>query len=70
MKDGIRRLCGTRGSVLMEYVVVNLAIAVPLVLFWQQEIFDPSKNEWTGTVWKGIQAMFQRVQSGIALPIP
>ena len=65
MKDGIRRLCGTRGSVLMEYVVVNLAIAVPLVLFWQQE-----KNEWTGTVGKGIQAMFQRVQSGIALPIP
>ena len=54
----------------MEYVVVNLAIAVPLVLFWQQEIFDPSKNEWTGTVGKGIQAMFQRVQSGIALPIP
>ena len=70
MMDWLRRFRADSGSVLMEYVVVNLAIAVPLVCFWQQEIFNPSTNEWVGTVGKGIQSMFQRVSSGIALPIP
>ncbi len=59
-----------RGSVLMEYVIVNLAIAVPLLLLWHKGIFDPLKNEWVGELGLGIQAMFQRVLSGIALPIP
>ena len=54
----------------MEYVIVNLAIAVPLLLLWHKGIFDPLKNEWVGELGLGIQAMFQRVLSGIALPIP
>lgn len=58
------------GSVLMEYVIVNLAIAVPLLLLWHKGVFDPSKNEWVGELGLGIQSMFQRVLSGIALPIP
>jgi len=70
MKDWFRRFRADQGSVLMEYVVVNLAIAVPLICFWQQEIFDPSTNKWVGVVGTGMQSMFQRVSSGIALPIP
>lgn len=70
MRNLFGRLRTSGGSVLMEYVVVNLAVAVPLVCFWQLEIFNPSQNEWVGTVGKGIQSMFQRVSSGIALPIP
>jgi len=66
----MRNRMGERGSVLMEYVIVNLAIAVPLLLMWHTSIFDYSKNEWVGEFGLGIQAMFQRVLSGIALPIP
>lgn len=87
------------GSVLMEYLVVNLAIAVPIVMFWHLEMFNPSENKWVGhsesevveanpddqlpigryrntsNDWENrvgtrIQWMFQRVSSGIALPVP
>ena len=58
------------GSVLMEYVIVNLAVAVPVLMMWHLEIFDFSTNQWVGELGLGIQAMFQRVMSGIALPIP
>lgn len=58
------------GSVLMEYVVVNLAIAVPLLLMWHLEIYDFATNKWVGEFGLGLQAMFQRVLNGIALPIP
>lgn len=54
----------------MEYVIVNLLIAVPILCFWQLEIFNPSTNEWVGAVGEGIKSMFQRMASGIALPIP
>lgn len=59
-----------RGSVLMEYVIVNILIAVPLILMWHTEIYDYATGEWKDDFGSGIQAMFQRVLSGIALPIP
>ena len=61
-----------RGSVLMEYLVVNLAVAVPIVMFWHLEMFNPSENKWEreNRVGTRIQWMFQRVSSGIALPVP
>ena len=58
------------GSVLMEYVIVNMLIAVPLLLLWHQNIYDFLTAEWRDPLGRGIQAMFQRVLSGIALPIP
>ena len=58
------------GSVLMEYLVVNLAVAVPLLILWHEGIFNASEGKWTGYLGLGIQAMYQRVMSGIALPIP
>ena len=58
------------GSVLMEYLIVNLAIAVPILLLWHEGIYDFSAGEWKGDLGLGIQAMFQRVLSGIALPVP
>ena len=54
----------------MEYLIVNLAIAVPLLLLWHEGIYDFSTGEWKGEFGLGLQAMFQRVLSGIALPIP
>lgn len=58
------------GSVLMEYLVVNLAIAVPLLILWHKGIYDGTEGKWTGDLGLGIQAMYQRVMSGVALPIP
>ena len=58
------------GSVLMEYLVVNLAIAVPLLILWHKGIYDFATGEWVGEVGLGIQSMYQRVMSGVALPIP
>ena len=58
------------GSVLMEYLVVNLAVAVPLLILWHKGIYDYTKGEWIGDLGLGIQAMYQRVMSGVALPLP
>ncbi len=60
----------SEGSVLMEYVVVNLAIAVPLLLMWYLGVYNFATGEWVGDLGVGIKAMFQRVLNGIALPIP
>lgn len=64
------RMGDSAGSVLMEYVIVNLAIAVPLLLLWHHGIYNFTTGKWTGEFGLGIQAMFQRVLSGIALPVP
>lgn len=66
----IKLLRNVSGSVLMEYLVVNLAIAVPLLILWHEGIYDYTKGEWVGAFGLGIQSMFQRVMSGVALPIP
>ena len=63
-------LRNTSGSVLMEYLVVNLAIAVPLLILWHKGIYDSVEGKWIGDFGLGIQAMYQRVMSGVALPIP
>lgn len=62
-----------RGAVLMEYVLVNVLIALPLLVLWHTEIFNFTDNKWQDKDLKlgiGIQAAFQRTLSGIALPIP
>ena len=66
----MKRRTGEEGSILMEYVIVNCAIAVPLLLLWHNAIYDFSKSEWVGEFGLGVQAMFQRVLGGIGLPIP
>ena len=58
------------GSVLMEYLVVNLAIAAPLLILWHEGIYDYTTGQWKGEMGLGIQAMYQRIMSGVALPIP
>lgn len=66
----IKLLRNVSGSVLMEYLVVNLAIAVPLLILWHEGIYDYTTGQWKGEMGLGIQAMYQRVMSGVALPIP
>lgn len=58
------------GSVLMEYLVVCVMLAVPLMLFLRTQFYDASAGEYKGEIGLGLQAMFQRVLGGIALPIP
>ena len=58
------------GSVLMEYVVVVLAIAVPMFVLWHTEIYNAAEGKYVGYVGLSLQSMFQRVLSMIALPIP
>lgn len=58
------------GSVLMEYLVVNLAIAIPLLILWHKGIFNMQEGRWVGEFGLGIQSMYQRVLSAIALPVP
>lgn len=64
------RIRSSSGSVLMEYVVINLAIAMPILFFWHTSVFNPSENRWVGRFGKGIQSAFQKVSSGVGLPIP
>lgn len=66
----IKLLRNVSGSVLMEYLVVNLAVSVPLVILWHEGIYDYTSGQWKREMGLGIQAMYQRVMSGVALPIP
>lgn len=71
-----------KGSVIMEYVILIVLVAVPIFLFWHGAsiewyggelsfpgIYDFSTGELKGTGLE-IQGFFQRIMSGIALPIP
>ena len=54
------------GSIMLEYLLV-LAIAIPFLMFWLT-IFEPG----VGYTDRGMQFMefFQRILTGISLPIP
>ena len=58
--------CHETGSVMLEYLLV-LAIAVPFLMFWLT-IFEPG----VGYTDQGMLCMefFQRILTGISLPIP
>ncbi|MGN0833637.1 MAG: hypothetical protein ACI4RD_08335 [Kiritimatiellia bacterium] len=58
------------GSVLMEYLVVTMAVALPLVVLWHTQIYDSTEGCYRGEIGLGLQAMFQRVLAHVALPIP
>lgn len=55
-----------KGSVVLEYIIV-LGVAVPFILFWT--MLYESGNGYTDV---GLQFMnyFQRILTGISLPIP
>ena len=55
-----------QGSVTLEYILV-LGIAIPFLVFWLT-LFEPGKG-YTET---GVQFIefFQRILTGISLPIP
>ena len=54
----------------MEYLVVCVMLAVPLMLFLRTPFYNASEGKYIGEIGLGLQAMFQRVLGGIALPIP
>lgn len=77
-----RRTGDAGGSIMMEYIVLTALVAVPVFLVWhgasipwyggQLEypgIYDLSTGEFKG-IGLEIQGFFQRITSGIALPIP
>ena len=60
------KLSNEKGSMLLEYILV-LAAAVPFFVFWLS-LFEPGR----GYTAKGQRLMeiFQRILTGITLPIP
>ncbi len=55
------------GSMMMEYVI-TLAVAAVFLFFWLK-IFEPGVG-FTDDFGKPLVAYFQRVLTGISLPIP
>ena len=54
----------------MEYLVVCVMLAVPLMLLLRTQFYNASTGQYLGELGLGLQSMFQRVLGGIALPIP
>ena len=75
----------SRGSVLMEYAILTMLIAIPMYLVWvgcsvpldwfggkpvkYPGIYDFSTGQYKGSGLE-LQKFFEMVQGGIALPIP
>ena len=64
----IRKTGMRRGSMVMEYAVVVCGIAVVLCLFMNLAFYN--EVEGFGPIGQGIVAFYQRLQGGLALPIP
>ncbi|MCR4573905.1 MAG: hypothetical protein K5787_09075 [Lentisphaeria bacterium] len=65
-----------KGSIMMEYIIVTFLTAVPIFLIWHGAdalgypgIYDMSTGKLKGTGLE-IQAFFQQVMAGIAMPLP
>ena len=64
------------GSIMMEYVIVTFLAAIPIFLVWHGAevlgypgVYDMSTGQLKGTGLE-IQAFFQQVMAGIAMPLP
>ena len=74
-----RKMAGLRqdrGSIMMEYIIVTLLAAIPVFLVWHGAealgypgVYDMSTGQLKGTGLE-IQAFFQQVMAGIAMPLP
>ncbi|MBQ7252072.1 MAG: hypothetical protein IJS32_05665 [Kiritimatiellae bacterium] len=58
-----------RGSVLMEYVVLCGAVMLLIDFIWRMGLYNPTEG-WDTILGRPIEAYYQRVLGGIALPIP
>ena len=65
-----------KGSIMMEYIIVTLLAAIPVFLVWHGAealgypgVYDMSTGQLKGTGLE-IQAFFQQVMAGIAMPLP
>ncbi len=65
-----------RGGVLLEYVILMLCIALPLITFNNMVIFNPSGMSADGTtasfglLGDNFVELYKSIISGIGLPIP
>ena len=76
LKRKITGLRQDRGSIMMEYIIVTLLAAIPVFLVWHGAealgypgVYDMSTGQLKGTGLE-IQAFFQQVMAGIAMPLP
>ena len=58
-----------RGSVLMEYLIVQTLVACLLVVVMNGMFYDWGTAQF-GPVGQGIQHFYQRLQGGLSLPVP
>lgn len=56
------------GSVMMEYVIVVSAVSLAVVVFMNVAFYNVATG--FGPLGQEIVAFFQRLQGGLALPIP
>jgi len=63
---------GTRGDVLMEYVILTTLIILPLVVMEDVVIFDPAGSVTGnfGFVGNMFVGWIQRLICGLSLPVP
>lgn len=57
-----------RGSMMMEYVLLQALIAALLLGEWSWSVYDYSSG--LGATGKMIQGFFQRILGGLSLPVP
>ena len=57
-----------RGSMMMEYVLLQALIAVLLLGEWSWSVYSYSSG--LGDAGKAIQGFYQRILGGLSLPVP
>ena len=60
-----------RGTVLMEYMVVNILVGLVVLTIWNTQLYSFAEKKWRPDTLGGELCNYcQRVLSSIALPIP
>ena len=68
LKSICRRALGSRGSMLLEYAVVQLGIGLALFVFAEEQFYSPVSG--FGPVGREVCGFYKRIQAGVSLPVP
>lgn len=58
-----------RGSVIMEYLIVQVFVAGALALTMHSQFFQPEYGQFVG-IGRSLKESYQRILAGLSLPIP
>jgi len=63
-----RRLRCVRGSMLLEYAIVQMGIGLALFVFAEEQFYSPVSG--FGPIGKEVCSFYKRIQAGVSLPVP